>query len=73
MMTLYAPAIYFELPYSHIMFVVDHIINHAANHLQAKFHECIRCFFNFEKVRWCDRLNVLQTQRIESLMFEIVA
>ncbi len=72
-MTLYALAIYFELPYSHITFVVDHIINYATNHLQAKFHKCIHCYFNFKKARWCNCLNILQTHRIESLMFEIVA
>ncbi len=73
MMPLYLTAIYFELPYSHIPYVVDHIINHATNNPQAKFHESIRCFFNFQDACWCDRLNILQTHRIESLMFEIVA
>ncbi len=73
MMPLYSPAIYFKLPYSHITYVIDHIINHAANNLWAKFHESIRCFFNFEKSCWCNHLNILQTHRIKSLMFEIIA
>ncbi len=73
LMPLYLAAIYFELPFSHIPFVVDHIINHAMNYPQAKLHESIRCFWNFQDARWCDHLNIYQTHQIESLMFEIVA
>ncbi len=73
LMTLYVLAIFFELPYSHITFVLNHVLNHAAENPQTKLHECIRCYFNFQKTCWCNRLNVFQTKRIESLMFEIVA
>ncbi len=73
MMPLCALAVYFKLPFLHIPFIVDHIINHATNNLQAKFHESIRCFWNFQDSCWCDHLNIYQTHHIESLMFEIVA
>ncbi len=64
---------FYEAPYSNLTYVVTHILNHAAENPQAKLHECIRCYFNFKKVCWCDRLNVFQTKRLKSLMFEIVA
>ncbi len=31
-----------------------------------------RCFWNFQTGHWSDRLNIPQTHRIESLMFEVV-
>ncbi len=73
LITLYAPAIFFEVPYLNLTYVVTHILNHAVENPQAKLHECIRCYFNFKKVCWCDHLNIIQTNRIESLMFEIIA
>ncbi len=65
-------AVYSELPFAHINHIVKHIINHAANHPQAKFHESMHCYWNFQTTRWCDRLNIYQTHRLESLMFEVV-
>ncbi len=72
MVSLYMPAVYFELPFVRINHVVQHIINHAANRPQAKFHESMCCFWNFQTGHWCDRLNIYQMHRIESLMFEVI-
>ncbi len=68
---LYMPAVYFELPFAHINHIVEHIINHAANHQEAKFHELMRCYWNFQDSRWCNRLNIYQIHCIESLMIKI--
>ncbi len=72
LMTLYAPAMFSETPYSNLQSIVTHVLNHAVEHPQAKLHKCIRCYFNFKKVRWCDRLNIYQTKRLKTLMIEIV-
>ncbi len=71
--TLYAPVMFFETPYSSMQHVVTNIHVNAAEHLQAKLHDCVRCYFAFKKMRWSGRLDVDFTHRIESLMFEIIA
>ncbi len=68
---LYMLVVYFELLFVHINHVVQHILNNAANHLQAKFHESMCCFWNFQFSRWCDHLNIYQMHHIKSLMFEV--
>ncbi len=73
MVTLYTPVIFFEMPYSSMQHVVTHICINAAEHPQAKLHDCVRCYFAFKKMRWSGRLDIDITRRIESLMFEIVA
>ncbi len=70
MMPLYMLAVYFELPFAYINHIIEHIINHATNHPQAKFHESMCCYWNFQTARWCDRLNIYQTHCLKSLMFE---
>ncbi len=72
MVPLYTLAVYFELPFVHVNYVIEHIINQAANHPQAKFHELMSCYWNFQDSRWCDHLNIYQMHHLESLMFEIV-
>ncbi len=45
---LYMLVVYFERPFVHINHVVEHILGHATNHPQAKFHESMCCFWNFQ-------------------------
>ncbi len=71
LMPLYAPAVYFELPFAQINHVIQHILSNAANHPQAKFHKSMCCYWNFQFSRWCDCLNIYQMHRFESLMFEV--
>ncbi len=71
LVSLYMPAVYFELPFACINHVDQHILSHAANRLQARFHESMHCFWNFQFSRWCDHLNIYQMHCIESLMFEV--
>ncbi len=61
------------MPYSSMQHVVTHIRVNAAEHLQAKLHDCVRCYFAFKKMRWSGRLDINITRRIESLMFDIIA
>ncbi len=73
LMTQYAPAMFFEVPYANLQFIATHILNHATEYPQAKLHECLCCYFNFKKMCWCDCLNIYQTHRIKALIFEIAA
>ncbi len=71
MMTLYAPAMFYEAPYSNLQNVVTYLRVIAGEHPQSKLHESIRCYFTFKKMRWSSRLDINMTHRIESMMFEI--
>ncbi len=73
MMTLYAPAIFYESPYSSMQNVVAYLRVIAGEHPQSKLHDSVRCYFTFRKMRWCSCLDVDMTHRIESMMFEICA
>ncbi len=73
MMPLYSLVVHFELPFTQIHAIIQHILNNAANHHQARFHEVMHCFWNLQFSCWCHHLNILQMHHIESLMFEVTA
>ncbi|MCP4595003.1 hypothetical protein, partial [Neptuniibacter sp.] len=73
MMTLYAPAMFYEVPYSNLQNVVTNLHVIAGEHPQSKLHDSVRCYFAFRKMRWSSRLDIDMTHRIESMMFEIYA
>ncbi len=53
---------FFEAPYLNLQYVATHIRLNAVEHLQAKLHECIRCYFAFKKMHWSSCLDVSITR-----------